>query len=468
MKRNELLSAPVAVFGAARTGIASAKLLLRHGNTRVRVLDEVPGGESARVRLAATLAAEDLHAVYFGREECMKALEGVRVLVKSPGIPQDNPVVLCARERGIRIISEIELAAAFAHPKAKIVAVTGTNGKTTTTAWLAHILKGAGLNAVACGNIGEAWANVVDRPEFQSENAAFALEVSSFQLEDIEDFSPHVAVLTNLAPDHLDRYADYAAYVAAKRNILRAMPPQAALVWNWDNPDSHAFARDILPRSCPFSAHTDPQAAESAWVHNGVMMLRCSGGEQRLAEVSTLPLPGRHNLENALAAALAAALAGVETDAIRRGLATFQGVEHRIEFCGELGGVRFYNDSKATNLDSVEKALQSFADPIVLIAGGRDKKSDYATLSDLVRTRVKALVTIGEAAPLIEAAWGKLVPTQRATTMEDAVRCAAELAAAGDVVLLSPACASYDMYANYEERGRDFKACVARLIEESH
>jgi UDP-N-acetylmuramoylalanine--D-glutamate ligase len=446
------------VFGAARSGIAAARLLHRH-DLPVAVADEKPRAEKAAE--AAELDAAGILSSWCVGTTGLPA--GFDILVKSPGIDPTNPLVLGGVAKGLRMISEIELASAFVDPESRVVAVTGTNGKTTTTAWTAHILREAGFNAVGCGNIGNAWANVADAPENRGSATVFVVEASSFQLEDVEEFRPDVAVLTNLAPDHLDRYRDYGAYVDAKRNLLRKMRFEDAFVWNRDNPDSAEFATGLSPRCYCFSAGGDP-GLPGAFVADDRLCIRGADGELiPLMPAGELPLVGRHNVENSLAAALAAYLAGADPGGIVRGLRSFPGVEHRIEFCGERDGVKFYNDSKATNIDSLEKALVSFREPIVLIAGGRDKKSDYGSLSALVGSRVKRLVTLGEAAPLIEAAWGALVPTERADGMADAVAKAAAAALAGDVVLLSPACTSWDMYPSYEYRGRDFKSRVAEL-----
>lgn len=462
MKREDLAQSRVVVFGAARSGIAVARLLAQAGAS-VAVIDEKPAEQA--VDLAQMLAESGIPT--FWGEEGQAALTDAQVLVKSPGIPPTNRLVREAVQKGARVLSEIEIAAAFLPPTARLIAITGTNGKTTTTAWTAHILQAAGFDAVACGNIGRAFSDaVLEKLSLYDESrpAYFVVEVSSFQLEDIDDFHPAVAVLTNLAPDHLDRYASYEDYVAAKAQMLRNMTPSDAFVWNAENSDSVHFAPDAQARRYAFSAsHLPP--GEGAGVFQGELVLQSDEvGRVRLIPLEELPLVGKHNVENALAAALAAYLAGASLDALREGLRTFLGVEHRIEFCGEHSGVRFYNDSKATNLDSLEKALQSFESPVILIAGGRDKKSDYSVLTPLVRERVKILLTLGEAAPLIENAWSRWVPTERVASMEEAVERAAALAQPGDVVLLSPACASYDMYKNFEERGRHFKQCVARLL----
>ena len=462
MRAGELAGFTYAVFGAARSGMAAAGLLRRMG-LDVAVFDEKPAEKAGALR--AELDAMGI-ASHWGAGALARA-RGRGVIILSPGIPREHPVVARALADGVRVIGEVELASAVADPQARIVAITGTNGKTTTTAWTTHLLRAAGLNAVLVGNIGDAWSNHAALPANRGPRTVFVAELSSFQLESVEELHPGVAVLTNLTPDHMDRYATFADYASAKRNILRSMGPADHFVWNGDNAASAGFAAGSAARPVRFSTVSD-DAGTGATAAGGMILLRGpDGAEHRIMRADELPLPGLHNLENALAASAAALLAGAGPDAIEAGLRSFGGVEHRIELCGTRAadGVRFFNDSKATNLDSLEKALRSFAEPIVLIAGGRDKNSDYDTLRGLVAGRVTRLVTVGEAAPLIEKSWGGAVETVRADGMDDAVRRAAALAGPGHVVLLSPACTSYDMYADFEERGRDFKQCVKRLLE---
>ena len=462
MKANELDGFTYAVLGAARSGVAAAALLKNLG-LDVAVFDEKPAEKAGELKAELAGMGIESHwgAGAFGK------IATRQVIVLSPGIPREHPVVAEALGRGVRVIGEVELAAAVSDPAARIVAVTGTNGKTTTTAWIAHLLQASGLNAVLVGNIGEAWSGHAARLENRTADTVFVVELSSFQLESIEDLRPTVAVLTNLAPDHLDRYGTFEKYVAAKRHLLRNMGEGDCLIINGGNEPSKDFASGMRVQEVPFHLGED-EGQVSAFLRNGLLMVRgLDGDEIALIEVAELPLPGRHNVENALAAAMAAILVGASPEAVRQGLRSFSGVEHRIELCGtrKRDGVRFFNDSKATNLDSLEKALASFDEPIVLIAGGRDKNSDYGTLRLLVKERVAHLVTVGEAAPLIEKSWGEDLPWERATSMKDAVQRGAAAAGAGHVVLLSPACTSYDMYANFEERGSDFKACVKELLE---
>lgn len=468
MKRTETTTERFVVFGAARSGLAAARLLKRQG-ADVMLMD---GKDAAPPDVANELAAAGIENRW-GAAAGTNALAGRTVMVKSPGIPQDNLIVTAARAAGMRVIGELELAAAFVDPAAKVIAVTGTNGKTTTTAWIAHILNRAGFDAVAVGNIGTAWSDAVDAPERAAAAAAarttvFVAECSSFQLEDVEDFRPDVAMLTNFSPDHMDRYTALNDYKAAKANVARNMGTGDTLIVNAGDPGSAGFASGAF-ETVAFAGAEGPDFAEvAANVRGGRIVL--SGGDGTpavdLIAAVDLPLPGAHNVENALAAALAAGLVKAPVEAIVDGLRTFAGVEHRIEFVRELGnGVRFYNDSKATNVDSTEKALLAFAGrPVVLIAGGRDKHTGYAPLVPLAGG-LRALVTLGEAAPLIEAELaGHVAAVERVPDMAAAVARAASLARPGDVVLLSPACASYDMYRDFEERGRDFKRCVAELL----
>lgn len=460
MKRSDIAGHRFIVFGAARSGIAAALLLKKHGCEPI-VIDEKSADE-----MAGMTSELDARGIKSSWGPALQALLDDRTcMILSPGIPQKNALVQEALRRGMAVISEIELASAFVAPGARVVSITGTNGKTTTTAWIAHLLACSGLNAVLAGNIGQAWTSVVDAPENRTSETVFVVEVSSYQLETIQDFHPNVAVLTNLAPDHMDRYDDtFSRYVDAKRNILRNMTAEDFAVINADNLASTGFAAGSGVTELLFS--TGPIDAPGAFVRDGRIFFRDQAGETTdVLARNELPLPGKHNLENALAAVIAARMAGASFDGIRTGLRNFQAVEHRIEFCGQKDGVAFYNDSKATNIDSLEKALQSFEEKIVLIAGGRDKHSDYDSIRELVKEHVKHLITIGEAAPLIEKSWSDIVPTERALDMSDAVQRGAIAAGDKGIVILSPACASFDMYKNYEERGRDFKRLVKAFSE---
>jgi UDP-N-acetylmuramoylalanine--D-glutamate ligase len=333
-----------------------------------------------------------------------------------------------------------------------------------------------GSPAIAVGNIGLPFAEALLEPRWNQPGTIYVVEASSFQLEDIDEFHPDVAIMTNFTADHLDRYGSLEKYFQAKQRIWKNMGPDDLLVVNSDDPACEHFA---VGAACTVGHFTRRELTNFnadvplAWVsEEGMIWIRTGGSESTavpLISADEVSLPGPHNLENALAAVMASAalLPGNSLKGLCEGLRHFSGVPHRIELCGSSRGVRFYNDSKATNVDATEKALRSFSPgTIVLIAGGRDKQSDYGAITPLVKERVRALVTLGEAGPLVEAAWGPpVVPTLlRATTMSEAVELAAAAARPGDTVLLSPACASFDMYRNYEHRGDDFKATVSNHI----
>lgn len=469
MKREDFAGQKILVLGAARSGIAAAQLLKLRG---LDVLLADSRTEAEAGPLVNAICEDGIMAVW-GDKANADFLRHCDVLVKSPGIPNDNPLVEMARENGARIISEIELAAAFLPAATRVIAVTGTNGKTTTTAWLAHVLNGCGYNAITAGNIGDAWAARLLTPPQDPEKTVYVVEVSSFQLENVEDFHPDVAVLTNITPDHMDRYNDdMELYVAAKANLLKNLSGGDVFVWNAADPASAPVAAQSRAENRAFHADiADGDAGEARlFVKEGQILWRenaesGSSAATPLMPGAEVPLPGYHNLENALAVLLAAISIGADPSEAVAALKTFTGVEHRIEPCGiRKDGVPFYNDSKATNLDAMEKAVASFAQPMVLIAGGRDAHSDYASISPLIQRHVMKLITLGEAAPLIEDAWGSLVPTQRAGSMAEAVQLASAAAPAGSVIVFSPACKSFDMYENFEERGRDFKARVHELL----
>jgi len=459
LNREQLLKSRVLVFGAGRSGVSAASLLKRHGGD-VAVFDEKTPDEAAAAEL------DRLGLRVETASEPAEVLQGRSAVIISPGIPLTHPLVVEARHRDLPVLSEIELAWLFMPTADRLLAITGTNGKTTTTAWTAHILSQAGVPVVLGGNIGTAWTSVVDQPAADGRAQWHVVEVSSYQLETVETVQPEVAMLTNLSPDHLERHGTYENYMDAKRRILRRMTSRGAFIWNFDNSDSHLFAPNPVCRSFCVSASGD-HGRPGAFVSGGMLVLRGSDREEfPILRVSEIPIPGRHNLENALFASCGAFLAGAKPEAIGPALRSFTGVEHRIEFCGEHHGVKYYNDSKATNVDSLEKALMSFEDPVVLIAGGRHKGSSYDPLRRVVQQRVRRVITLGEAAPLIESSWGSAVPCERARDMEEAVRLATEAAQPDGIVLLSPACASFDMYRNFEERGRHFKQIVRNLLSQ--
>jgi UDP-N-acetylmuramoylalanine--D-glutamate ligase len=383
-------------------------------------------------------------------------------LVISPGVPDSAPLIRDALGRGLPVYSEIEVASWFC--RAPIVAVTGSNGKTTTTSLLGYLFRHAGRSVHVAGNIGHPFSDVAAqaRPE-----DVVVLEISSFQLDHIDTFRPRVAVLLNITPDHLDRYGyRFEAYAESKFRLFENLDEGDALVFNHDDPRVRSRV-DQVPSSrrfarLPFSQ--EEELAVGAYTRGPHLVLRNRQEEIVLMEKGELALPGRHNVYNSLAAAMAARAMEVTPERIRESLASFEGVPHRLEFVREFEGVHYVNDSKATNVNAVWYALESMVRPVVLIAGGRDKGNDYGSIRVLVKEKVRAVVAIGESAETVLRELGAIVPSSlRAGSMADAVDQARRLAHPGDTVLLSPACASFDMFKNYEERGDLFRAHVMGL-----
>jgi UDP-N-acetylmuramoylalanine--D-glutamate ligase len=356
---------------------------------------------------------------------------------------------------GETVIGEIELAAQFL--PGPIVAITGSNGKTTTTTLTGEILAAGGLSTLVGGNIGTPAISLADRA---TRETAIVLEVSSFQLETIQTFHPKVAVVLNVTPDHLDRHRTFEAYVDAKARIFENQRGDDFAVLNEDDPTCVAMAARTKAQVFWFGRQKEVKLG--AWVREGNILFRDGRGQRQILSVSEIPLKGAHNLENVLAAVCAGALMGCAPEKIRQAVRDFKAVEHRLEFVATIRGVDYYNDSKATNVDATIKALESFPANIHLILGGKDKGSDYSVLNELLRQRVKRVYTIGAAAGKIESQI-KGAEIVHAETLENAVRKANALAEPGDVVLLAPACASFDQFKNYEQRGQVFKEIVRGL-----
>src|SRR5437867_2703796 len=375
-------------------------------------------------------------------------------------MPADSPPLVQARALGEPVIGEIELAAQFL-PK-NIVAITGSNGKTTTTTLTGEIITAGGYPTRVGGNIGTPAISLVAtaRPD-----SVIVLEVSSFQLETIQTFRPKVAVVLNVTPDHLDRQRTFEGYVDAKARIFESQQADDFAVLNADDPVCVALAARTRAQVFWFSRKREVK--QGAWVSDGRVLFRDSAGQSEILLVSEIPLKGANNLENVLAAVCAGKLSGCNYTAIRSAVQQFKAVEHRLEYVATIRGVDYYNDSKATNVDATIKALESFPANIHLILGGKDKGSDYTVLNDLLRERVKRVYTIGAAAEKIESHIKGAAEIVPAETLDDAVRRAAAVAQAGDVVLLAPACASFDQFDNYEHRGRVFKEVVHTLAEQA-
>ncbi|HEY2798202.1 MAG TPA: UDP-N-acetylmuramoyl-L-alanine--D-glutamate ligase [Thermoanaerobaculia bacterium] len=452
-----ILPRRVAVLGFARSGRALAEALLARG-VSVSVGDS--RGEDAFAD-AASFRERGARLFFGGPTSIDGFLDGADWLAISPGVPLTSPAVQAARAAGIPVLAELEVAWRIAEAqsagKNRWIAVTGTNGKSTTTSWIADVLKRAGRPVALAGNIGSPLSG------FLSENAPrdFVCEVSSFQAETLDGFRPDVAVLTNITPDHLDRYAGMREYAAAKARLFARQRPADFAVVNADDSESLAVSLGGAARRVLFSRRGRPETG-GAWLQDGELCADVSGRSRRVLPAARLSLPGAHNVENALAALAAAECLGVGEAPIVASLTGFAGLPHRSQLAAESGGVRWIDDSKGTNVDATAKSLEGFAPgSVLLILGGRDKHGDFAALGPLVARNVRAVLTVGEAAPLIERALAGSAAIVRCDTMDRAVAAAAELARRGDTVLLSPACASFDQYRNFEERGDHF-ASLAR------
>jgi UDP-N-acetylmuramoylalanine--D-glutamate ligase len=441
----------VAVLGLGKSGRAAARLARARGAASVYASDVAAGPVLERTR--AELEALGIE-VELGRHDPAR-LAAADLAVISPGIPPGSTPL--ASLPGVRTVGELELASWYL--EAAIAAVTGTNGKTTTTALLQAMCERGGVRSVAAGNIGLPLAEVAlaERPLDWA-----VCEVSSFQLAATETFHPHVGVLTNLAPDHLDRYPDLAAYAADKERLARNMTAGDALVLNADDPGSGSFAAGAPAARWYFTAGK-PVRAGLGVARGQLLQLGGDGRVRPIAELRDIRLRGPHNLQNALAASLAALLMGVEPPAVARGLREFRGVPHRLEEVARIDGVLFVNDSKATNVDATLWALRSFDGPLHVILGGRHKGSPYAPLLPEMAGKVKQVLALGEARERIVEELGGAVRVQRAASLADAVKAAFRDAVGGDVVLLSPACSSYDMFRDFEDRGESFRQAVQAL-----
>ena len=446
----ELKDKRVLVVGLGKSGVASALFLKAHG-ARVTVSDTKSGDELHNEIPA--LLDQGITVETGGHGE--RTFRGQDLIVVSPGVPTDAPPLVQARALGEQVIGEIELAALFL--PGPIVAITGSNGKTTTTTLTGEILTAAGLPTLVGGNIG---TPAISLAEHAKPESITVLEVSSFQLETIQSFRPKIAVVLNVTPDHLDRHRTLENYVDAKARIFENQGADDFTVLNEDDPTCAALAERTRAQVFWFSRQKEVK--QGAWVRDGKILFRDGTGQREIMQVAEIPLKGAHNLENVLAAACAASLMGCAPEKIGQAVRAFKAVEHRLEFVATVRGVDYYNDSKATNVDATIKALESFPAGIHLILGGKDKGSDYTVLNDLLRERVTRVYTIGAAAGKIESQL-RNVEVVHAETLENAVRKASVAARPGEVVLLAPACASFDQFKSYEHRGKMFKEIVRGL-----
>jgi len=450
----ELEGKKTLVAGFRRTGVAVAKFLAAAG-AAVTVTDSAGPGEFARER--AELDGLEINFVLGGHD--IGDFTGADLVVVSPGVPLSIEPIRRAREAGVEIVGELELAARFL--RLPLIAITGTNGKSTVTEMTAKMLIDSGKRTFIGGNIGNPLINLVNR---QDEFDIAVVEVSSFQLEATDAFHPGVGVLLNISPDHLDRYPDLESYIGAKALLWKNMGPGDWAVLNASDEAVMNSARDCNCGKLLFDLNAEPESENRAWFRDGKIMVKIERGVHEIP-VSNMKISGRHNLENALVSAAAALLSGADVGGVAKTVESFPGLSHRTQFVTEINGVKYFDDSKGTNVGAVIKAIQSFDERLVLIAGGLDKGGDFRAMREVVSEKVKAVVLVGEAGGKIEAALGDLVRCERARDMRDAVEKASMLAEEGDVVLLSPGCASFDMFRDYAHRGDAFQEAVKELAE---
>lgn len=442
------------VVGLGRSGLAAARFLAARG-AAVTVTD-------TKTAAAVGKAAETLRGL--GAELALgghqpEVFLAPELIVVSPGVPWDLEPLVEARRRGIEVVGEVELASWYL--PGRIIGVTGANGKTTTTALIGHLLRESGVPVQVGGNVGLPYPPAIDLVESSTAGTWNVLELSSFQLESIRTFRAHIGVVLNVTPDHLDRHGTFEAYAAAKERLFLNQQTDDYAVLNADDATCTGYGERVRSQIVWFSRTRE--LGSGASVRAGEIVMRRGSETASLAEVARIPIRGPHNLENTLAATTAAWLAGAPAEAIRRAVPTFKAVEHRLEFVRQVAGVDYYNDSKATNVDATQKALEAFAGNLWVILGGKDKGSDYTVLRDLVRRKARAVLLIGAAAEKIAGQLGGAAPLLEAGTIDRAVELASERACPGDTVLLAPACASFDQFENYEHRGRVFKELVRAL-----
>ena len=456
----ELKNKRVTVVGLGNSGV-NAALLLRAKGAEVFATDagKAPGLKKTKV----ALEAKGVHVEVGKHTEAF--VKGSALVVISPGIEKSSPAVKWAEKAGIPIIGEMELGYRFC--KGRIIAVTGTNGKTTVTSLIGDILRAGLQKTVVCGNIGNSLCGEVAKIK---EDTWVILEVSSAQLERMEQFRPHIALILNITDDHMDRYRNFYEYFNYKLRIFANQGPDDILILNYDAENLRSLQG--LARSKVLFYGKDRGGAKvyeiAAYIKDDWICVRYGKGEKEISHVKAIQLKGVHNLENVLASSLAAVVAGIEEAPIRDTVKTFKGLEHRFETVDTVDGVEYINDSKSTTVDSAKRALQSCEKPVVLIAGGKDKHSDYRVIRDTVREKAAHVVLIGEAAGAIKKALQDVAGTHRAGDMFEAVETAHKLASPGWAVLLSPMCSSFDMFKNYEERGMVVKEAVRRLKGQLH
>lgn len=460
----QLKGTKVTVVGLARSGVAAARLL-RAAGAYVTLADK-----KERSELGAVLTQIDESQMLLtvgSRYET--ALESAELVVISPGVPYRMEALERVRQRGVRVISELELASRFV--SAPMLALTGTNGKSTTVTLIGKMLQDSGKRVFVGGNLGTALSEAAIQTVLASEQGlpspfdVLVVEVSSFQLETVEQFHPWIAALLNITVDHQDRYASIDEYVAAKRRIFESQKPTDYALFNLDDPRVAALRHNVKARVLGFTRQSalPTDVTGGTYLEGDRLVTTVTGVRQEICRRQEIKIIGDHNVENAMVAATYALLSGGSLESVRRVLQAFPGLEHALEIVRDRRGVRFVNDSKGTNVDATLKAIESIDQPIWLIAGGRDKGGDFSRLAPAIRQRVKGLILIGEAAPLIAQAMAGFPVISRVASLKEGVQAAADSATSGGVVLFSPACASFDMFADYQDRGRQFKALVQSL-----
>jgi UDP-N-acetylmuramoylalanine--D-glutamate ligase len=439
----------VVVVGAARSGIAAAELLVERGAhvTLSEQRDEIAE--------ASSLVERGVGLELGGHQ--VGTFERADLIVLSPGVPPEQPAIRAARDRGVPVIAEIELASRWL--KGRVIAITGTKGKSTTTTLTGKILEGAGFDVTVGGNIGAPLSAQVDR---STPSTLHVVETSSFQLEGIVNFRPWISVLLNVSPDHLDRHPNVEAYVNAKARIFENQQQDDWAVVNADDPIVLDLARNLRARRRQFARHTSLD--KGTVIESGWIVKREDHQREPLVPLSAIHLLGPHLISDVMAAATVGAIAGATPRVMTSAVEEFRGLEHAMELVVESGGVRFVNDSKATNVDSALHSIESFDGGLVAIIGGRFKGGDLGLLREPLRSRAVAVVAIGEARPLLRKMLAEAVPIHDAASMDEAVDTAFRLARPSGVVLLAPACASFDMFRDYAERGRKFKEAVRKLV----
>jgi len=441
----------ISIIGAVRSGIGAAKLAKEFG--------AIPfvSDSGSKEKLADSIAVLEHSGIEYECSVHSDRIYDCDFIITSPGVPTNSPVLAKACEKKIKIISEVEFASWFC--KGKVIAITGTNGKTTTTALMNHTLNECGLKCRTAGNIGEAFSEVVTEVR---ENEFVALETSSFQLDFIDRFKPMFSMILNVTPDHLDRYNNsFDEYIASKIKITQNLNEDDFFIYNADDPNIKPHLENKKFQKLAFSVKSELPAG--AFYKEGKMLFSWFGKTSAVCSASDLFIKGEHNIANALAVLIVAKTLNLPNQKIRGAFSSFKGVEHRIEFVRELDGVEYYNDSKATNVDSVWYALRSFQKPLYLILGGKDKGNNYDQIRELVQKNVKKIYAIGSSAQKVYDYFRGMVPTEIKDSLENCVAAGRKEAEQGSVVLLSPACASFDMFDNYEHRGKVFKEAVNKL-----